>query len=105
MNWINMQRRMGKTTMLIYASYVTGAPIIVTSVSRKTCVLDTAKKLNLNVQVYTTNEWMTKFAGRKPNAQVMIDEAQDFIEEALNRQLNANVIAVTMTLPCVERSE
>lgn len=105
MKWINMPRQCGKTTMLIHAAYVTGTPIVVYSLGRKMCVLDMAKKMGLDVDVYTADEWRIKNrTNNKPN-RVVIDEAQDFIEEALKRQLNAEIVAVTMTMPYIERSD
>ena len=44
MNYVNMSRRNGKTTMLIEAAYVTGYPIIVYDLARAQIVKDQAKK-------------------------------------------------------------
>lgn len=94
-----MARRNGKTTLLINSAYVTGYPIIVYNKARAKSVMDQAKALGLDIDVFTLNEWINN---RYPIHKVFIDEASELIEGALTSILKAEVIACTVTIPLTE---
>ena len=98
MNLINRDRQTGKTTMLIYTAHVTGYPIIVWDITRAKIIEHQAYKLGCTVNVFTINQWEHARRGYRVH-DVLIDEAKDFIEAALNNYLGANVAACTATFP------
>ena len=103
MKYINVKRQNGKTTMLIHASYVTGYPIITSTAQMANFIIAQAKKMGLDIRVYSIGEWK-----RIPHhiehevENVLIDEAQDIISDALKEALRANVVASTMSIPMLE---
>lgn len=105
---INLKRRNGKTTMLIHTAYVTGYPIIVDNTTKAHFIKEQATKMGLEgVQVYTFKEWQS-FAGHScyynsgGENKVLIDEAQDLIEQALREFFKADVVAASLSLPMIE---
>lgn len=103
MRFINMNRRNGKTTMLIYASYVTGFPIITSTRQMAQSIIIQAKKMGFNdIRVYSLREWQEVHRYCKDVENVLIDEAGEIIEHALNEVLGANVVASTMSVPMIE---
>ena len=101
MKIINRGRRSGKTTMMIHTSYVMGCPILVYNQPRAEQVLAQAKQLGCKVEVYTINEWLRMHGvikGEHPN--VLIDETEDLIEQALENMLHTKITACTMSIPC-----
>lgn len=101
MRFINMARRSGKTTLLINSAYVTGYPIIVYDKARAKSVMDQAKSLGLDINVFTFHEWINNHY-HNPINKVYIDEASELIEGALTSLLEAEVIACTVTIPLTE---
>ncbi len=59
MKIINRERGTGKTTMLISTAYVTGNPIITSTMNNKNNLLDMAERMGMsaNIEVYTIDEW------------------------------------------------
>lgn len=97
MKFINMGRRSGKTTILITTAYATGYPIIVRTSEQAQWVRDRAKSLGMDVEVFSYSQWINIHRG--PDNKVLVDEATDFIEDALKNSLNANVVTCTFTIP------
>lgn len=102
MKFINMARQSGKTTMLINAAYVNGAPILVPDEKRKMCVEEQAKSMGLKVDVYSVREFVTS---RIHASELYIDEAEEVIERALMQTLATSVRACTMSVPYIERKK
>ena len=100
MRFLNMARRSGKTTMLIYTANAIGVPIITMDKCRAANIKMQAKKLGLDVEVYDLYEWNRSTGTRKD---ILIDEAEQIIKLALNSYLNADVLACTFTIPMIER--
>lgn len=85
--------------MLIYSAHITGSPIIVSNHIRAEQILRQAKELGCNVTVFTVNEYTTYHRNCDG---VLIDEALDIIELALQNYLGSKVIAVTCTIPITD---
>ena len=99
MRFLNMARRSGKTTMLIYTAYAVGVPIITMDKPRAANIKMQAKKLGLDVEVYDLYEWNRSKGTRED---ILIDEAEQIIGLALNSYLNADVLACSFTIPMIE---
>ena len=102
MRFINMARQNGKTTMLINAAYVNGAPILVSSESRKSFVKKRAESMGLKVEVYSLHEFVVNHM-HVYSSELYIDDAEDIIEKVLNQTLGTPVRACTMSIPYIER--
>lgn len=102
MKFINMARQSGKTTMLINAAYVNGAPILVSSESRKSFVKKQAESMGLTVEVYSLHEFISNHM-HVYSSELYIDDAEDIIEKSLQQTLGAPVRACTISVPCIER--
>lgn len=104
MRFINRKRGSGKTISLVYASYVTGYPIIVRDYSHEKVVIELAKSLGLDIRVYTLEEYLRNSyicKKRIPREDgLLIDEAEYIIEIALKELLGAPIAACTFTIPC-----
>lgn len=98
MNFINRARRTGKTSMMISAAYVMGIPIVVPNEAMKRCVIDTAKSMHCNIDVFTINEFVSRSMER-PVEQVLIDEGLPIIKKAIEQYMGCKVAAVSMTIP------
>lgn len=102
MRIINRGRGTGKTSMLVSTAYVTDTPIVVATESAKDDAFQTAKKLGINptdVAVFTLSQWMSKKEYSKRFKDVLVDDANLVLQTILEDCLNANVTAVTMTVP------
>ena len=101
MRIINRRRNTGKTSMLISAAYVTGKPIITSTINSKNNLIHMAKTMGIsdNIEVYTINEWSECHRSYVPNNEILVDNVELMLEEVLSKFLNANVIAGTMTVP------
>lgn len=94
-----MARRSGKTTLLIYAAYTTGYPIIVRDSARAKSVMDQAKSLGLDIKVFSYLDWINC---HYHDNKVLVDEATELIDGALTSLLKAEVVACTFTIPMTE---
>lgn len=99
MRFINMERRSGKTTMLIHTAYATGTPIIVWGRERAESVLQQAKNMGFSdIDVFTVEEW----ANNRPHKDsALIDEGKGIIEAALISMLHTNILAITLSEPMI----
>ena len=102
MKFINMARQSGKTTMLINAAYVNGAPILVPNENRKMYLEEQAKSMGLKVEVYSLND---PIITRIHPSEFYIDDAEEVFERALMQLLGAPVRACTMSIPYIERKK
>lgn len=91
--------------MIVSAAYVTGTPIIVKNNERKNNVLNVARMLNVEgcVEVYTMDEWYKYKAMHLLNTEVMVDDVESILGQALSQYIGANVIATTMSIPMEEK--
>lgn len=101
MRIINRGRRTGKTAMLISTAYVTGKPIITSTMNTKNSLLDMAERMGIsaNIEVYTINEWLEYHKLYMPNNEILVDNVELILGDVLSKFLNANVIAGTMSVP------
>ena len=100
MKIINRNRRSGKTTMLIHTAYVTGYPIVVKNSLRAEQVKDQAESLGCGkITVISFAELNTCYPSHNKFDGVLVDEATDFIEIALERLLMNEIKACTLTIP------
>lgn len=84
-------RATGKTTELIHDAHFTGLPIVVCNQKRKEHLLNTAKEMKMDIQVYTVDN-MKEMGASKPD-RVMIDD----LEDVLVRALGAIVVKATLS--------
>lgn len=101
MRIINRERGTGKTAILISTAYVTGKPIITSTMNNKNSLMGMAKAMGMsnNIEVYTINEWLEFHRSYTPNNEILIDNVELILDEVMSKFLNANVIAGTMTVP------
>ena len=101
MRIINRGRATGKTAMLISTAYVTGKPIVTSTMNNKNSLMSMAEKMGIstNVEVYTINEWLEYHRSYMPNNEILVDNVELILGDVLSKFLNANVIAGTMTVP------
>ena len=101
MRIINRGCGTGKTAMLISTAYVTGKPIITSTMNNKNNLLDMAEKMGIldNIEVYTINEWLEYHRSYMPSNEILVDNVELILGDVLSKFLNANVIAGTMTVP------
>lgn len=93
----NLPRGRGKTTYLVYRSYVTHAPILCMNQTHVRTVKDIADRLDLSIpEPITVSEYMRDYVNtnskRKPN-RILVDEAL----HVLRQVLDTNVDTVTFT--------
>ena len=101
MRIINRGRGTGKTAMLISTAYVTGKPIVTSTMNTKNSFLDMAERMGIsaNIEVYTINEWLEYHKLYMPSNEILVDNVELILGDVLSKFLNANVIAGTMTVP------
>ena len=98
MRIINRGRATGKTAMLISAAYVTGKPIITSTMNNKNNLMDMAQKMGMldNIEVYTINEWLECHRVYKQSDEILVDNVELILGDVLSKFLNANVIALSL---------
>ena len=108
MRFINMARRTGKTTSLIYASYVTGAPILVKTATQANFIINQAKELGIKeLNVYTLDYFIRSkgLARADLSNGILIDEAQEIIEMALHSYLGVEPLAATFSIDMINANK
>lgn len=85
----------GKTTALVYASAVTGYPIVVSTAASKRHIKDMAHRLNVSIPEPIAMS--DDIRGRKIHG-VLIDNAEDIIKAYVVEHFCAPAVAFTMTL-------
>ena len=91
----NLPRGRGKTTYLVYRSYVTHTPILCMNQTHVKTIEDMASRLELSIpEPIAVSDYMRNYIGtkKKPN-RVLVDEAL-FV---LGQVLETNVDTVTFT--------
>lgn len=98
MKIINRPRRTGKTQMIITAAHVTGYPIITFTENMARHIAAQARSMGFNdIRVYSLPTFEHLRGHETQN--ILIDEAELIIQQALNAYLRTNVIACTLTIP------
>lgn len=103
MNWINRERRAGKTTMLVHTAAVTYLPIVTLDKVRKEIIEGTARREGLEVKAFTLEEW-TQCGYSRHEEECLVDEAATIIPTALERLLGCKVVAITTSIPMKENT-
>lgn len=90
--------------MLIYTAHATDLPIITTSSYRANFIINQAAKLGVKgIKVFSFAEWEKLNIGSAIGMDgILIDEAGDFIAEALEKYFKAKIVACTVTFPMDE---
>lgn len=97
MRIINSPRGSGKTTLLIKTAYMVEMPIITKTYRSKKYILELAKEMHMKtIEVYTCDEWIRR--GKHDFDRVLIDDADQILEEALSKYLSCGVGAIAMSL-------
>lgn len=104
MKIINRPRQTGKTTILIYTAHATDIPIVTTSSHRANFIITQAEKLGVKgIRVFSFSEWMAINKGSAIGMNgILIDEAGDFIADALEAYFKSHIVACTVTFPMDE---
>lgn len=103
MKIINRPTQTGKTTMLIYTAHATDLPIITSSSHRANLIITQAEKLGVKgIKVFSLSEWMQINRSVNGMNSILIDEAGDFIADALEAYFASRVVACTVTFPMDE---
>ena len=100
MKIVNRGRGTGKTTILIHTAYVTGYPIIVYSEDRARQVRTQAIELGCkDIEVMSYEELKRYYPRNVLTNKILVDESSDFLELALSKLLQGEVVGCTMTIP------
>ena len=104
MKIINRPRQTGKTTILIYTAHATDLPIITASSHRANFIVTQAEKLGIKgIKVFSFAEWQQLNRGSAIGMNgILIDEAGDFIKDALEEYFKSKIVACTVTFPMDE---
>ena len=98
-NFIIKKRGTGKTTGLIYASEITGYPIVVDTMTKVENIKNKAKEMGCDIpQPICARDLVNSKI--KLGCPILIDEGQILIEIALESYLGAPVAAITFTPNC-----
>ena len=101
MKIINLPRGHGKTTRLLYASEFNDIPILCTSQTSKQHLLDSAKRLNLDIPEPITPSDVTMggvFKTSIRDQDILVDEAPMVLQSLLScLGMNGGVKAITLT--------
>ena len=92
-------RGTSKTTGLIYTSEATGYPIVTSSKIQACYIKDWAKDMNCIIPDPITVEELLTFKMKKINLveNVLFDNVETILEDAINSYLGVNVVCATMT--------
>lgn len=107
---INAERQSGKTDGLIFTAYATGALIVTPTKQMAEFIEKRAQERGYDIHVpMAIGEYLNSYALKNAPPQskppILIDEAApSIIEEALKTMLNAEVLAITMSVPQTKRA-
>ena len=101
MKIINLPRANGKTTRLLYASEFNNIPILCMNRDAKQHLLDSAKRLNLNIPEPITTSDVTiggVFKTSMKDQDILVDEAPIVLQYLLNNLgMKGSIKAITLT--------
>lgn len=98
LNFLIMKRGKGKSTALIYTSATTGIPIV--TYTKKHCGYITEKAREYGVKIptpVTVEEVRNGNLSGTGVTELLIDDAEEIIADALRKYLGRNVVAATLT--------
>lgn len=87
------KRGSGKTTKLLYASHVTGTPIVVATLQQKSFLLGMARELNIDIPDPISISTSRELDKLDCHSSVLIDNA----EWVLKNILGVNIVAMTVS--------
>lgn len=98
MKFIIKGRQTGKTTGLIYTSECTGIPIIVSTKQQKERIESMAEEMKCNIpEPVTLYEAKCYRNNGRKYSKFLIDDAAEMIKESLEKYLEADIEALTLT--------
>lgn len=101
MKIINLGRGQGKTTRLLYASEFNGTPILCSSLKQKDYLLNSAKKLRLNIPepLCVCDVFSDKIrSNRDFDNGILVDDAESVLQQMLyNIGLHSEIKAMSVT--------
>jgi len=97
MNLLIKDRGAGKTTGLIYASEATGYPIVVSTHCRIDEIRNQADKLGVLLPEPLTFDEVKQRGRMRLSDNILIDEVQGILSEALDSYMGCHVVGATMT--------
>ena len=92
-------RASGKTTGLIYTSEATGYPIVTNSKITANYIKEQAKEMNCDIPDPITVNDIHSGMGLPSDVNVLFDNVETILKDALNYYLGANVVCATMSSP------
>lgn len=92
-------RASGKTTGLIYTSEATGYPIVTNSKITANYIKEQAKEMNCDIPDPITVNDIHSGIGLPSDANILFDNVETILKDALNYYLGANVVCATMSSP------
>lgn len=101
MRLINKERQSGKTTGLIYTSEATGFPILTKTSQSAKSISETAKRMGCVIpDPMTVSDYKMygNCIGQMPR-NVLIDEIETILDDAIEEYVHGHVVAATITLP------
>lgn len=100
MKIINLPRGQGKTMRLLYASEWNDTPILCTTHSQKEYLIDTAKRLGLNIPepIVASKIAEKQISREEANKDLLVDEAHWVLQSLLKSMgMRGEVKAITLT--------
>lgn len=101
MKIINLGRGQGKTTRLLYASEFNGTPILCSSLKQKDYLLNSAKKLRLNIPepLCVCDVFSDKIRGNRDlDNGILVDDTESVLQQMLhNIGLHSEIKAMSVT--------
>lgn len=99
MRLITKGRAAGKTAQMIYASEVTGIPIATYGIRGIENIKMMAETMGCNIPEPITYYDLTdgRRRGNERYENVLVDDVDNILRQALNSYLNCNVVGATMT--------
>lgn len=103
MNLLMKPKGTGKTITLIYASEATGYPILVKTRANANEIKNRAKKLGCIIPDPITHIELSMDKSLKRNTdKILVDDLEQYLEEALKQYFGCEVLSATMNTKCEE---
>lgn len=98
LEFVILPRGWGKSVKSIRKSLETGKPIVVLNEERKKFVLEKAASMSDDIpQVLTVREMRDKYPTFFPPNNVIVDDGEEIIQQALNEYLRCNVSMIILS--------
>ena len=103
MNLLTKPRGTGKTIALIYTSEATGYPILVKTRAIVDNIKNRAKELGCIIPEPITHTELSMNKGLRRNTdKILVDDLEQYLEEALKQYFGCEVLSATMNMKCKE---